>query len=94
MLQDAIETSKENYVEKLLEDRGNNRSFYAVTKRLASATACSEWKVADLFLGKDGHQVGREVLEFSLLWRPGRYRTSHEYMEGSQCLTGPPWSRF
>ena len=64
VLQDVIETSKENYVEKLLEDGGNNRSFYAATKRLASATACSEWKVADLFPGKDGHQVGGEVLEF------------------------------
>ena len=41
-----------------------SRSFYAATKKLASATTCREWGVADLFPGKDGRQVGREVLDF------------------------------
>ena len=47
-LQRAIEESKEAYVERLLEDGGNSRSFHAATKRLATATNCKEWKVADL----------------------------------------------
>ena len=57
-LQDAIETSKESYVERLLEEGSSSRSFYSATKKLASATSCREWRVSDLFSGKDGRKVG------------------------------------
>ena len=64
VLQNAIAESKENYVERLLEDGGNSRSFYAATKRLASATACKEWKVGSLFPGKQAGHVGKAVLDY------------------------------
>ena len=64
VLQNAIAESKEAYVERLLEDGGNSRSFYAATKRLSSATACKEWKVGSLFPGKDAEHVGKAVLDF------------------------------
>ena len=56
MLQKAIDESKEAYVDRLLEDGGNSRSFYAATKKLATATSCKEWKVSDLFPG-DGPEA-------------------------------------
>ena len=64
VLQNAIAESKETYVERLLEDCGNSRSFYAATKRLASVTSCREWKVGSLFPGKSTDQVGKEVLDY------------------------------
>ena len=63
-LQRAIDESKEAYVERLLDNGGNSRSFYAATKRLASATNCKEWKVADLFPEKNPEQVGTAVLDY------------------------------
>ena len=56
--------SKGTYVERLLEDGGNSRSFYAATKRLASATTCREWKVGSLFPGKGADHIGKEVLDY------------------------------
>ena len=51
-LQETIADSKEAFVEKLLEDGGNGKSFYSATKRLSSATAAKNWEVTDLFACK------------------------------------------
>ena len=64
VLQNAIGDAKESYVERLLEDGGNSRSFYAATKRLASATNCKEWTVRSLFPGKGDDFVGKAVLDY------------------------------
>ena len=63
-LQDAISTAKQEYVEKLLQEGTNGRSFYAATKRLASATSARPWSVTDLFVGLKPAEVCREILGF------------------------------
>ena len=64
VLQNTIADAKESYVERLLEDGGNSRSFYAATTRLASATNCKEWTVGSLFPGKGDDHVGKAVLDY------------------------------
>ena len=63
-LQDAITTAKEEYVEKLLQAGSSGRSFYAATKRLASATSAHPWTVTDLYVGLRPGEVCREILKF------------------------------
>ena len=64
ILQREIDAAKEGFVDRLLEDGGNGRSFYAATKRLATATATPPWKVSDLYVGLEPGQICREVLGF------------------------------
>ena len=63
-LQEAIATAKEKFVEKILLEGTNGRSFYAATKRLASAASTQSWAVTDLFVGLQPGEVCREVLDF------------------------------
>ena len=64
VLQQEIEEAKAFYVDKLLEDGGNGRSFYSATKKLASATAAAAWTVGNLFVGLEAGEICSKVLEF------------------------------
>ena len=63
-LQLAISKSKEEFVEKLLLEGSNGRSFYAATKKLASAASSQPWSVTDLYVGMRPGEVCWEVLSF------------------------------
>ena len=63
-LQQAIATAKDEYVEKLLLEGTNGRSFYAATKKLASAASAQSWTVTDLYVGLRPGEVCREILDF------------------------------
>ena len=63
-LQEAIATAKHEYVEKLLLEGTSGRSFYAATKRLASAASSQPWTVTDLYVGLRPGEICREVLDF------------------------------
>ena len=64
VLQEEITAAKESFVERLLEDGGNGKTFYAATKKLAAATAAPPWAVTDLYVGLEPGQVCRQVLDF------------------------------
>ena len=63
-LQREIASSKEAFVERMLEDGNNGRPFYAATKKLAAASPIQPWKVGDLFVGMGPGEVCKEVLDF------------------------------
>lgn len=50
--------------ERMLEEGNSGRSFYAATRRLASAGTSVPWSVKDVFPDKDSRQVGLEVLDY------------------------------
>ena len=64
VLQNAIAEAKEAFVDRLLDDGASSRSFYAATKRLASASNCKEWSVKSIFPDKQDDEIGREVLGY------------------------------
>ena len=64
ILQDKINSSREAFVEKMLEEGNSGRSFFAATRKLASATTTTPWTVRDLFPEKDPLEAGSEVLEY------------------------------
>ena len=64
VLQQKIEEARLDFVERLLEDGGNGRSFYAATKSLSSAAPAGRWQVSDLFPGVGPADVGKEILRY------------------------------
>ena len=64
ILQDEINESKEAFVDRLLADGGNGRTFYSATRKLAASTAEPPWSVTDLYVGMGPEQVGKEILQF------------------------------
>ena len=63
-IQELISNSREAFVEKMLEEGNSGKSFYAATRKLASATPNQQWSVRDVFPGKDASEVCHEVLEY------------------------------
>ena len=63
-LQQRIAESREAFVERMLEEGNSSRSFYAATRKLASAAAAPQWGVKDLFPGEDPKTVCQEVLNY------------------------------
>ena len=64
LLQERIEKSRVEFVEKMFEEGNNGRSFYAATKRLAKAAVVPQWSVKDLFVGRQPHDICQEVLAY------------------------------
>ena len=64
LLHERIEKSRVEFVEKMLEEGNNGRSFYAATKRLAKAAVVPQWSVSDLFVGRPPQEVCQEVLAY------------------------------
>ena len=50
-IQAKITEARAGFVERLLEDGNNGKSFYAATKKLSKAAASPQWTVSDLFPG-------------------------------------------
>ena len=63
-LQREIAEAKELFVEKLLEDVSRGRTFYAATRRLATASTANPWKVTDLYVGMCPAEVCDKVLSY------------------------------
>ena len=63
-VQEKIESSRVNFVEKMLEEGNRGSSFYTATKKLAKAAVVRQWTVKDLFVGRPASEVGREVLGY------------------------------
>ena len=63
-LQELISNSREAFIEKMLEEGNSGKSFYAATRKLASATPNQQWSVKDVFPGKDAVEVCNEVLKY------------------------------
>ena len=64
ILQAKIESSRNEFVEKILEEGNGGKSFYAATKRLAKAAVVPQWSVKDLFIGRESEEICREVLDY------------------------------
>ena len=63
-VQEKIESSRVNFVDKMLEEGNRGSSFYTATKKLAKAAVVRQWTVKDLFVGRPASEVGREVLGY------------------------------
>ena len=63
-LQERIDESRGAFVERMLEEGPSSRSFYAATRKLASAANVPQWGVRDLYPGMDPAQVCREILQY------------------------------
>ena len=63
-LQEEIEAAKGSYVERLLEQGGNGRSFFAATRNLTRPSSSPQWQVSDLFEDKSPESVAKEVLDY------------------------------
>ena len=63
-LQERIKESRENFVNKMLEEGNTGRSFYAATRKLSSAALTPQWSVKDIFAGKGPEGVCEEVLKY------------------------------
>ena len=63
-LQDEITSAKEFFVEKLIEEGGKGRPFYAATRKLAASSSTAPWKVADLYIGMETGAVCEEVVSY------------------------------
>ena len=63
-LQQEIEESKEQFVERMLEDGNRGRPCYAATCKLAAASPTQPWCVSDLFVGMGPREVCKEVLGY------------------------------
>ena len=64
ILQEKLRDARNSFVEVLLEDGNSGRSFYSATKKLAGATKAGEWKVQDLFNGREPAAICEEILGF------------------------------
>ena len=64
VLQESIADARTGFVEKMLEEGNNGKSFYAATKKLSTAAATPQWSVRDLFPGLAPSAVCDEVLKF------------------------------
>ena len=63
-LQEQISSSREAFVERMLEEGNSGKSSYAATRRLASAGASIPWSVKDVFPDKNSSQACQEVLDY------------------------------
>ena len=63
-LQELIGSSREAFVEKMLEEGNSGKSFYAATRKLASATTSQQWTVKDIFPGEKAEEVCKKVLDY------------------------------
>lgn len=66
ILQYKIESSRAEFVEKMLEEGnwGWGKSFYAATKKLAKAAVVPQWSIQDLFVGKQPQDMCQEILGY------------------------------
>ena len=64
IMQAKIDDSRNCFVERMLEEGSQGRSFYLAARKLASAMPSDKWAVADMFPGKGPSEVCAEVLEF------------------------------
>ena len=64
VLQERIEASRAQFVEKMLEQGTNGSSFYAATRKLAKAAVVPQWTVKDLYVGRRPHEICEEVLSY------------------------------
>ena len=84
IVQEKIESSRVNFVEKMLEEGNCGSSFYTATKKLAKAAVVPQWTVKDLFVGAS--EVGKEVLGYF-----GKIATGdHAPPGGRRCPGGLP----
>ena len=63
-LQSTIEKARHSFVDRMVGEGTQGRSFYAVTRKLASTAPANQWSVGDLFPGKPPAEVCSEVLRF------------------------------
>ena len=64
VLQEKIDKSRAEFVEKILDEGNSGRSFYTTTKSLAKAAVVPQWTVKDLFVGRQPQEVCQEVLSY------------------------------
>ena len=64
LLQEKIEESRATFVDKLLQEGNEGKSFYAAIKKLSAASQSAPWSVEDLFTGSEPADMCREVLDF------------------------------
>lgn len=58
-----IEQSKSEYVDNI-EKSGSTKQYFAAVKALGTAAKNNEWKLTDLFPGKDDQQAGEEAAAY------------------------------
>ena len=61
VLQDKIDKSRNKFVEKMLEQGNNGRSFYAAMRKLAKAAVVPQWSVKELYVGTQPEEICQEV---------------------------------
>ena len=64
VMQGLIAESRQEFVDKALEDGNSGKSFYAAAKSLATPGSAQSWTVADLFPGSSPGEVCDNVLEY------------------------------
>ena len=64
LLQAEIKERRNQFVDDLLAEGNGGSSFYAATKKLASAHQKPAWNVTDLFQGRSDAEVCQEVLDY------------------------------
>ena len=64
LLQSKIQEARNGFVDRILEDGAQGRSFYAAAKSLSAPVPSNKWQVSDLFPGQEAAKVGSEVLKF------------------------------
>ena len=64
LLQAKIAESRNNFVDRMIEEGCTGKSFYAATRKLAAANTTSDWSVRDLFSGCGPEEICNEVLSY------------------------------
>ena len=64
ILQTKIDEAKNGFVDRILEEGGAGKTFYAATKKLASPNRAPDWNVRDLFSGLGAEETCKEILGF------------------------------
>ena len=63
-LQAKINESRNGFVDRILEEGGTGKTFYAATGKLATPGTAPDWNVRDLFGGLSPEEMGVKILEF------------------------------
>ena len=64
VLQEQIKSSRESFVEKMLEEGNSSKSFYSATRKLASSSPQHQCSVRDVFPGREAKDACSEVLSY------------------------------
>ena len=84
IVQQKIETSRVEFVEKMLEEGTAGRSFYTAMKKLPKAAVVPQWSVKDLYAGQQAPEICNEVLDYFGSIATGRATA----LDGPRCTGG------